>query len=65
MKFGEYIIDAQGKDTGREYTGGTDVCVCPECGKEYEHEKGTPCNKMKCSDCDIALTGKDTVGSKV
>ena len=64
MKFGEYIIDAQGQGSGREYTGGTDICVCPKCGQEIEHERGTPCNKMKCPECDVPLTGKDTVGSK-
>jgi len=65
MKFNEYISEMLGQNTGRENTGGTDTCVCPKCGTEYEHERGVPCNKIKCPTCNIQLTGKDTVGSKV
>jgi len=38
--------------------GGTDICVCPECGHEESHEKGTPCSKYICPVCahDRGLT---------
>lgn len=28
-----------------------DKCVCPECGTEIKHERGKPCNKIKCEKC--------------
>jgi len=59
------ILEMQGKGTGPEGTGGTDVCVCPECNKEFSHERGVPCNENECPDCGVALTGKGTVGSEV
>jgi hypothetical protein len=38
--------------------GGTDICVCPECGYEETHEKGVPCSKYVCPVCagDRGLT---------
>ena len=45
-------------------TGGTSVCVCPGCGYEENHVRGIPCNTKLCA-CGTALTGKDTVGSKL
>lgn len=67
MKFREYIElgEMRGRGTGLEGTGGTDTCVCPECGKEVAHNRGTPCNQMKCPDCGATMTGKGTAGSKV
>jgi len=55
----------KGKNTNREQTGGTNICVCPECGYEEEHNRGEPCNKYKCPECNIPLTGLGTVGSKL
>lgn len=65
MKFRDYIDEARGEGTGPEGTGGTDVCICPECGYETEHDRGVPCNEMKCPKCGATMTGKGTVGSKV
>lgn len=31
--------------------GGTLVCVCPKCGYEESHEKGTPCSGYVCPKC--------------
>lgn len=65
MKFREYVKEMRGKDGSPEGVGGTDVCVCPECGEEVPHDRGTPCNKMKCPECGAAMTGKGTPGSEV
>jgi hypothetical protein len=51
--------EGQGQGGERQGDAGTDTCVCPECGKEYPHERGTPCNEMECEDCGVALTGKE------
>ncbi|MFH1623577.1 MAG: hypothetical protein ABID54_00285 [Pseudomonadota bacterium] len=50
--------------------GGTDGCACPnakcsEYKKAVSHERGVPCNKIKCSVCGTPLTGVGTVGSKL
>ncbi|HUW08705.1 MAG TPA: 2'-5' RNA ligase family protein, partial [Anaerolineae bacterium] len=57
----------QGTGTGGEPQGdgGTSTCVCPECGKETEHERGTPCSEQECPECEVPLAGKpdsDTTG---
>jgi Na+-translocating ferredoxin:NAD+ oxidoreductase subunit B len=59
----ELVVEALGKGTGREFAGGTDVCVCPECGFEIDHLRGIPCNNMVCPECGVDLTGKGTPGS--
>ena len=56
-----------GKPAG---TGGTDKCACPnpkcsEYKKEIDHERGIPCNKIKCASCGKSLTGLGTTGSKL
>ena len=38
--------------------GGTDVCVCPNCGYEMPHERGTPCSQIKCPKCGTKMVGK-------
>jgi len=37
---------------------GIDVCVCPECGEQVEHERGTPCAKTKCPECGAMMAPK-------
>lgn len=64
MKFKEWLEEKQGQGTGREGEGGTDTCVCPECGHEVKHERGTPCNKQMCPECNVAMTGKGSPGDK-
>ena len=34
--------------------GGT--CVCPSCGKAIEHQRGVPCNQIKCPACGASMT---------
>jgi hypothetical protein len=48
----------QGQGGPRQGDGGADMCVCPDCGREFPHKKGTPCNERECPDCGVALTGK-------
>ena len=50
--------DGQGQGGGRQGDGGANVCVCPECGKEVSHKKGTPCTKVSCPKCGASMTGK-------
>jgi len=38
--------------------GGTTVCVCPQCGSEWNHQKGTPCSQQLCPTCNVKLQGK-------
>ena len=37
--------------------GGTDTCVCPNCGHQVPHERGIPCNKIKCPKCGTPMIG--------
>lgn len=57
-----FLTEMLGKDTGGERTGGTDICICPECGEEVKHKRGKPCNKMECPECGSPMTGKGTKG---
>jgi len=51
--------EGQGQGGGRQGDGGAISCVCPECGKEFSHDRGTPCNERTCPECDVALVGSD------
>ncbi len=31
-------------------------CVCPNCGNQIPHVRGTPCYKRKCPSCGTAMT---------
>jgi len=37
----------------------TDICFCPNCGKEMQHQIGTPCNQVLCVDCNINMKRKN------
>ena len=52
----------EGKGVGgpRQGVGGTDKCVCSQCGYEAEHERGTPCAEMTCPKCGAAMGGSIT-----
>jgi hypothetical protein len=56
------MSEARGEGMGvggeRQGDAGTDICVCPKCGAEAKHERGTPCAEMKCPKCGAAMTGK-------
>ena len=48
-----------GQFTGRgQGLGGSKVCVCPSCKKEFPHDRGIPCMQTKCLECNIPLRGK-------
>jgi len=38
--------------------GGPEMCVCPECGAEAEHEAGLPCRATKCPSCGADMIAK-------
>lgn len=31
-------------------------CVCPSCGKQVPHVRGTPCYQHKCPNCGTQMT---------
>jgi len=48
-----------GQFTGRgQGLGGSKVCVCPSCKKEFPHNRGMPCMQIKCPECNTPLRGK-------
>jgi len=38
--------------------GGSDYCVCPQCGHKEEHERGIPCAQKKCPKCGARMMGE-------
>lgn len=30
-------------------------CVCPSCGKQIPHQRGIPCNSLKCPECGTTM----------
>ena len=38
--------------------GPSGTCVCPRCGREVGHERGTPCSKVICPGCQTPMTRK-------
>jgi len=56
--------DGQGQGGSRQGDGGASKCVCPDCGKEISHVKGTPCAKTACPDCGSSMVGKNSKGNK-
>lgn len=48
-----------GRNVGRgQGLGGSSVCVCPKCGKEFAHSRGVPCIQQECPDCKVPLRGR-------
>ena len=52
----------RGKGMGNARRGGTaggsqivKNCVCPSCGKKVPHQRGNPCNEIKCPECEVTL----------
>lgn len=60
----QLLHEQQGQGGPRMGAGGADVCVCPKCGYEEEHGRGTPCNQRTCPKCKEPLTGKGAPGEK-
>jgi len=52
--------DGQGQGGNKQGDGGADKCKCPKCGNEQAHEKGIPCNEIKCSKCGTAMGGTNS-----
>ncbi len=38
--------------------GGSDICICPICKKEFPHERSVPCMQIECPDCKVPLRGR-------
>jgi hypothetical protein len=51
--------EGQGTGGERQEDGGTDICVCPECGAEVIHKRGTPCVERECPKCGATMVGKE------
>lgn len=48
-----------GRNIGRgQGLGGSEICVCPKCKKEFPHQRGVPCVNMTCPECNVSLRGK-------
>lgn len=45
----------RGQDGIPENQGGKAVCECPKCGEVIDHERGTPCNQIKCPKCGFMM----------
>ena len=54
----EAMLEQKGEGKAGLGVGGTDLCVCPECGYETKHERGKPCIKMVCPECGAKMAGK-------
>ena len=56
------IVEARGDGVGvggdKQGDGGTDVCICPKCKEEIKHNRGIPCNEVKCPKCGTPMVGK-------
>lgn len=50
--------EGQGAGGPKQGDAGAETCVCPKCGHELEHERGTPCNELKCPECGTPMEGK-------
>ena len=51
----------QGRGGGRGRMGGFGAgpagnCVCPQCGNKVSHQRGQPCNQIKCPKCGTIMT---------
>ncbi len=66
---GEDAAKARGEGMGaggpRQGDGGASTCVCPKCGAEVEHGKGTPCAESKCPKCGASMVGKGDVAKAI
>ena len=53
------VQPGQGKGAGlpARGQGGTDKCICPKCRYVVPHQRGIPCNKMKCPRCRTNMQG--------
>jgi hypothetical protein len=59
---GEQLVDmvrgkGQGQGGPKQGDGGTDTCICPECGETTAHERGMPCTNKTCPKCGAGMIG--------
>lgn len=45
----------RGRMGGRGAGPGGD-CVCPNCGRKVPHQRGVPCNTIRCPGCGQTMT---------
>lgn len=38
--------------------GGTNECLCPNCGEKTPHKRGVPCSQTKCAKCGTPMRGE-------
>ena len=58
IDIGEERGEGQGVGGPIQGDGGASVCVCPACGTEVEHDRGTPCSEVPCPKCGTSMVGK-------
>lgn len=49
-----------GRGAGRGRMGGQALgpggnCICPACGHKVAHQRGVPCNQLRCPQCGRAM----------
>jgi predicted Fe-Mo cluster-binding NifX family protein len=45
-----------GRMDGAAAAGPSGYCVCPQCGRQLPHQRGTPCVERRCPNCRTAMT---------
>lgn len=45
-----------GRMGGPMSAGPEGYCVCPKCGAKVTHQRGQPCNSIKCQQCGSVMT---------
>lgn len=56
--------DGKGQDGPQQGDGGADICVCPSCNFEKQHDKGVPCTEISCPECGTKMRGKNKDNTK-
>jgi len=57
--------EGQGTGNARQGDGGATKCVCPKCGTEGTHVKGTPCQETTCPKCGEKMVGETEKAQKL
>ncbi|NLC71371.1 MAG: hypothetical protein GX751_08455 [Desulfuromonadaceae bacterium] len=45
----------RGRMGGPAAAGPEGLCVCPKCGRKEPHQRGVPCNQLRCPECGVAM----------
>ncbi len=51
--------NGRGKRKGGQGKFGSIKCICPNCGHEEMHKRGTPCTEKECSECGTKMRGEN------